>query len=74
MINNVGKIIEVFIPLNDIYSDKIGFKILINDRVIEVIQEQDELNANIFKDDLVMINIDDKNNIIIEKYYGDLYE
>jgi len=74
MINNVGKIIEVFIPLNDIYSDKIGFKILINDRVIEVIQEQDEFNANIFKDDLVMIDIDDKNNITIEKYYGDLYE
>lgn len=74
MINNVGKIIEVFIPLNDIYSDKIGFKILINNKVIEVIQEQDEFNANIFKDDLVMINIDDKNNITIEKYYGDLYE
>lgn len=72
----IGRIKEVFIPksLNDINSNKIGFKIIIHNEIIEVIEEQDEYNANIFKDDLVIINRNDKKNIIIEKYDGDLYE
>ena len=72
----IGKIKEVFIPndINDIYTDRIGFKILINEKIIEVIEEQNDYNANFFKDDLVIINKDNENNIILEKYDGDLYE
>lgn len=72
----IGRVIEVFIPnnINDINSNKIGFKIHIKDKIIEIIEEQDDYNSNIFKDDLVIISTDDKNSIIIEKYYGDLYE
>ena len=69
----IGKVKEVFIP-NDIYSKQIGFKITLNDKILEVIEEQDEYNANIFKDDLVIVNMDEKNNITIDKYDGDIYE
>lgn len=68
----IGKVKEVFIP-SDIYSNNVGFKIILNDKLIEVIEEQDEYNANIFKDDLVIVNIEDK-NITIEKYDGEIYE
>jgi len=69
----IGRVKEVFIP-NDIYSNQIGFKITLNDKILEVIEEQDEYNANIFKDDLVIVNMDEKNNLIIENYDGDIYE
>jgi len=68
----IGKVKEVFIP-NDINCDKIGFKIILQDKNIEIIEEQDDYNANIFKNDLVIVNIE-KNNTTIEKYDGELYE
>ena len=55
MEKQIGKVIEVFIPreykngrLIDIMeSKKIGFKILIDDEVLELVEEQDEFNCNI---------------------------
>lgn len=54
---NIGKVIEVFIPeTNDVMnSTKIGFKIKIKDEIIEVIEDQNKDNCNIYKDDLVII-------------------
>ena len=56
MEQKIGKVIEVFVPGNDaMNSTKIGFKIEIENEVIEVIEEQNEINANIYKNDLVLI-------------------
>lgn len=76
----IGKVIEVFIPEDkiDIMNSKnIGFKILINNEIIEVIQEQNINNSHIYKNDLVTITkqvISDKVFYDIEMYDGDDYE
>lgn len=80
-----GKVIEVFIPeeivnkrnLDVMDSKKIGFKVRVEDKIIEVIQEQDENNSNIMKNDNVIIitqNISGKEFIDIELLDGDMYE
>lgn len=71
----IAKVIEVFIPeTNDVmHSRKIGFKIKIENEIIEVIEEQNKDNCNIYKDDLVTI-INNDNNIKIELYQGDVNE
>lgn len=85
MCKKIGKIIKVFIPneyrngkiIDAINSNKIGFDVLIDGRIMEIVQEQNEDNANIFKDDLVVVTkqiISNKEFIDIEKYYGDEYE
>lgn len=75
----IGKVIEVFIPKDkfDIDSKNIGFKILINNEIIEIIQEQDINNSHIYKNDLVIITkqvISGKVFYDIEMYDGDDYE
>ncbi len=57
MKQNYGKILEVFIPNNEgIDSKNIGFKVLLDDNTkIEIIEEQDEFNSKIFRDDGVII-------------------
>ena len=57
MRGNNGKILEVFIPNNEgIDSKNIGFKVLLDDNTkIEIIEEQDEFNSKIFRDDEVII-------------------
>lgn len=76
----IGKVIEVFIPEDkiDIMNSKnIGFKFLINNEIIEVIQEQNINNSHIYKNDLVTITkqvISDKVFYDIEMYDGDDYE
>lgn len=46
---------EVFIPEDEtIDSDKRGFKVMLDTKMIEIIEKQDERNSNIFKDDLVI--------------------
>ena len=57
MKQNYGKILEVFIPNNEgIDSKNIGFKVLLDDNTkIEIIEEQDEFNSKIFRDDEVII-------------------
>ena len=85
MENKIGKVIEVFIPeeykgdrLIDVMdSNKIGFKVMLEDEVIEVIEEQNEENVKIMKNDLVIItkqNISNTDFIDIELYDGDCYE
>lgn len=78
MERKVGRVIEVFIPEEDNLDDmNIGFKVLVDNNVIEIIEEQDESNINILKNDLVMITkqvISNKEFIDIELYDGDLDE
>ena len=85
MIKKIGKVIDVFIPeeykvgrLIDVMdSTKIGFKVMLEDEMIELIQEQDEYNVEIMKNDMVVItkqNISGKDFIDIELYDGGSYE
>ena len=85
MEKKIGKVIEVFIPeeyigdrLIDVMdSNKIGFRVMLEDEVIEVIEEQNEYNVKIMKNDLVVItkqNISNTYFIDIELYDGDSYE
>ena len=80
-----GKVIEVFIPegivnerkLDVMDSKKIGFKVQVEDKIIEIIEEQDEHNCNIKRNDDVIIttqNISGKEFIDIELLDGDMYE
>lgn len=78
MERKVGRVIEVFIPEEDNLNDmNIGFKVLVDDDVIEIIEEQNESNINILKGDLVLITkqvISNKEFIDIELYDGDSNE
>lgn len=85
MTKKIGKVIDVFIPeeykngrLIDVMdSTKIGFKVMLEDEMIEVIEEQDEFNAEIQIDDIVVVtiqNISGKEFIDIELYDGGIYE
>lgn len=82
MIKTVGRVFEVFIPeqykngnlLDVMDRTNIGFKVMTDNGIKEVITEQDELNAKIMKNDLVMITeqtISGKDFIDIELYEGD---
>lgn len=82
MIKTIGRVIEVFIPeqyKNDNLLDvmdrtNIGFKVVTNNSMRDIIVEQNELNAKIMKNDLVTIieqTISGKDFIDIELYEGD---
>ena len=82
MIKTIGKVIEVFIPQqyrNGILLDvmdrtNIGFKVMTNNGIREIIVESNEFNAKIMKNDIVIIieqTISGKNFIDIEQYEGD---
>lgn len=60
----IGKVINVFLPENDL--NKIGFKVQLEDEVLEIIQEQNEMNQDIFREDLVSLYYLN-NNIDIKK-------
>lgn len=80
----IGMVVEVFIPeeykdnqLVDVMnSDKIGFKVKLNEDIVTIILEQDERNAEIFREDLVRLIMDDETGkfINIELYDGEEYE
>lgn len=76
MKENIGIVKEVFIPVNTnenvMTSTKIGFKIELNGKIIEVIEEQNIINATIHKDDKVIV--EDNNSIITIKKVGSSYE
>ena len=76
MKKNIGIVKEVFIPANTnenvMTSTKIGFKIELNGKIIEVIEEQNIINAMIHKDDKVIV--EDNNSIITIKKVGSNYE
>ncbi len=63
MKQELGKVIEVFIPqeykdnkLIDVMDTKnIGFKVMTDNGIKEIIQEQNEFNSNIMKNDTVLI-------------------
>ena len=85
MTKKIGKVTEVFIPeeykkgrlIDSMDSTKIGFKVMHEDELIEVIQEQNEYNAEIMKNDMVVIieqNISGKDFTDIELYDGGSYE
>ena len=85
MNKQIGKVIEVFIPkeynkgrlIDEMDSNKIGFKVMLEDELIEIIEEQDEYNANIMKNDLVIITkqtISGHDFTDIELYDGGSYE
>ena len=84
MDKKIGKVFEVFIPeeyigdrLMDVMdSNKIGFKVMLEDETLEIIEEQNEYNVKIMKNDLVVItkqNISNTDFIDIELYDGDIY-
>ena len=50
----VGKVIKVFIPSLDV-DQKIGFQVKTDEGIFEIIEDQTEENASIYKDDLVML-------------------
>lgn len=77
-----GKVIEVFIPneykngnlLDVMDRTNIGFKVETSEGIKEIITEQNELNAKILKNDLVIIieqTISSKDFVDIELYEGD---
>ena len=78
MIKKLGKVMEVVIPDEDVMnSTKIGFKISVDNEVIEIIQEQNEINSYILREDEVLITKEIKDNkeyIDIELYDGEDYE
>lgn len=85
MDKKTGKVIEVFIPeeivngrkLDVMDLKKIGFKVQVEDKIIEVIENQDEHNSNIMKNDNVIITtqiISGKKFVDIELLDGDMYE
>lgn len=81
MIKTIGRVIEVFIPeqykngnlLDVMDRTNIGFKVVTNNSMRDIIVEQNELNAKIMKNDLVTIieqTISGKDFIDIELYEG----
>lgn len=77
----IGVVKEVFIPneeKDEINTNRIGFKIDIDDEIIEVIQEVNDYNSTILKNDkveLIETIIDGKKYIDIEKIEdGEDYE
>lgn len=84
MQRKIGRVLKVFIPkeyknnqlLDEIDSNKIGFKVMLEEGIIEIIQEQTEQNSIIMKNDLISITrqtISGKSFIDIELYDGELY-
>ena len=82
MIKTIGRVIEVFIPeqykngnlLDVMDRTNIGFKVVTNNSMRDIIVEQNELNAKIMKNDLVTVieqTISGKDFIDIELYEGD---
>lgn len=71
-----GLVVEVFIPVKGnesvMSSGKIGFKIKVDNEIIEVIEEQNIINANIHKDDQVIV--EDNDSIITIKKVGSINE
>lgn len=64
----IGRVVEVFLPNDNIDSKNIGFKIMLDNNICEFIVEQNEFNANVMRDDLVTVN----EQIISNKKYIDI--
>lgn len=82
MIKTIGKVMEVFIPeqykngslLDVMDRTNIGFKVKTNNGIKDIIVEQNELNAKIMKNDMVIIieqTISGKSFVDIELLEGE---
>ena len=85
MTKTIGKVIEVYIPeqykngglLDVMDRTNIGFKVMTDDGIKDIVLEANELNSKIMKNDLVLIieqDISGNHFIDIEAYEGDSYE
>ena len=66
-----GKVKKVFIPVEEnediMESTKIGFEIKLAKKEIEIIEEQNEENVTILKNDKVVVKEIEKEKYVIEK-------
>ncbi len=53
----IGKVREIFVPNDDL--DMIGFKVQLDDEIIEIIQKQNQDNCKIYREDKVFISYKD---------------
>lgn len=84
MTESIGKVMEVFLPeeynngllLDIMERTKIGFKIMTDTGIKEIILNQDQDNTRIMKNDLVKIKeiIEDNNHFIKLELCGDDFE
>ncbi len=85
MIKTIGKVIDVYIPeqykngelLSAMDRTNIGFKVITQDGVKDIVLEANEINAKIMKNDKVLIieqDISGKHFVDIEAFDGDNYE
>ena len=61
-----GRVVEVFIPDN--MNQEVGFRVETNEGIKEIIEEQDEYNAKILREDTVIVT----EQIIDGKYFIDI--
>lgn len=61
-----GIVVEVFIPDN--MNQEVGFRVETNEGIKEIIEEQDEYNAKILREDNVIVT----EQIIDGKYFIDI--
>lgn len=80
MIQNMGTVLEVFIPYeykDSMESKKIGFKVKLDNDEMIIIEEQNESNSKILKGDKVVITkqtVSDIDFADIELFNGDYNE
>ncbi len=80
MIEQVGKIKEIFIPCNRediLQSLQIGFIVETNDGLKTIIQDQNDINCDYLVGDMVQIinrTVDGREFIDIKEYDGDVNE
>lgn len=81
----IGKVIEVFIPkqykngllLDEMDRTDLGFKVMCEEGLKEIIVEANDINSEIRKDDMVLIieqDISKKHFVDIMLYEGDVNE
>ena len=74
MKQQIGRVVQVFIPNEDKLVDvmvakEIGFKVKLEDEEITIIEEINDLNAMIHKDDLVLVTT---NNISGKEFIDEI--
>ena len=72
-----AQIIEIFIPevnsenkkTNILSNDLIGFKVNINNNIVNIIEKQNKINCNIYPNDFIIVE-EINNNLKIMKKMG----
>lgn len=60
----LGRVIEVYLPIEEELT-KVGFKIQIEDQIINIIENQNINNSKIHRDDFVFVDIINNENQIV---------